>query len=107
MGRQLAQRRSGGWRPSATGAYKILRRHGLRTRWERLARLDGKAIGATGLATERAVRRLAGKGRARGVGRPGDLVCVDSVYIGTVKGVGRGWQLTAGAAAGSSRVAPG
>ena len=33
----------GGLRLSATGVYKILRRHGLRTRWERLARLEGTA----------------------------------------------------------------
>ncbi len=102
---QLAQRRSGGWRLSATGAYKILRRHGLRTRWERLAHLDGRALGAAGLVTERAARRVARKGRPGEVGRPGDLVCLDSFYIGNVKGVGRVWQLTACDAAASYGIA--
>jgi transposase len=92
---QLAQRRYKGWRVSATGAYKILRRHGLRTRWERLARVDGKALAATGLVTERAARRLARRVRPGEAGRPGDLVCLDSFYIGKVKGAGRVWQLTA------------
>jgi hypothetical protein len=75
---QLRQRRSGGWRLSATGAYQILRRHGLRTRWERLARLEGEALGATGLLTERTARRLLRHERHLEAERPGDLVCLDS-----------------------------
>ena len=98
---QLAQRRYGGWRLSATGAYKVLRRHGLRTRWERLARLDGRALPTTALVSERIARRLARKQRHRLAERPGDLVCLDSFYIGNVKGVGRVWQLTACDAAAS------
>jgi transposase InsO family protein len=92
---QLGQRRYGGWRLSATGVYKILRRHGLRTRWERLARLEGEALVARGLVTERTARRLTRADRHLEAERPGDLVCLDSFYIGKLKGVGRLWQLTA------------
>jgi len=92
---QLAQRRHGGWHLSATGAYKILRRHGLGTRWERLAGFEGSAPAAPRLVTERAARRLAKQARPAEAGRPGDLVCVDSFYIGEFNGVGRVWQLTA------------
>ena len=91
---QLALRHYGGWRISATGAYKILKRHGLRTRWERLARLEGAALVDTGLVTERSARVLA-KARHIEAERPGDLVCLDSFYIGKLKGVGKLWQLTA------------
>jgi transposase InsO family protein len=92
---QLRQRRYGGWRLSATGAYQILRRHGLPTRWERLARLEGEALVATGLLTERTARRIV----------TGDLVCLDSFYLGKLKGVGRVWQLTACDAATSYGIA--
>lgn len=103
---QLRQRRYGGWRLSATGAYKILRRHGLRTRWERLARLEGEALVATGLLTERTRRLALGQqGRHIEAERPGDLVCLDSFYIGKLKGVGRLWQLTACDAAASYGIA--
>ena len=102
---QLRQRRYGGWRLSATGAYKILRRHGLRTRWERLARLEGEALVATGLLTERAARRLVRKDRHIEAERPGDLVCLDGFFIGKLKGVGRVWQLTACDAAASYGIA--
>jgi transposase InsO family protein len=102
---QLRQRRYGGWRLSATGAYKILCRHGLRTRWERLARLEGEALVATGLLTERMARRLVRKERHIEAERPGDLVCLDGFYIGKLKGVGRVWQLTACDAAASYGIA--
>ncbi len=89
---QLRLRRYGGWRLSATGAYKILRRHGLRTRWERLARLEGAALETLGLVTERTARQVPPHVEAR---QPGELVCLDSFYIGKLKGVGKVWQLTA------------
>jgi hypothetical protein len=60
---QLRQRCYGGWRLSATGAYKSLRRHGLRTRWERLARLEGEALVGDG-AADRADGASAGEERA-------------------------------------------
>lgn len=84
----------GGWRISPTGVYKIFRRHGLRTRWERLARLEGAALETLGLVTERGRRRLQRLAHVEAE-RPGDLVCFDSFYIGKLKGVGSLWQLTA------------
>jgi transposase InsO family protein len=102
---QLRQRRYGSWRISATGAYKILRRHGVRTRWERLARLEGEALVVSGLLTERTARRLSQEARHIEAERPGDLVCLDSFYIGKLKGVGRVWQLTACDAATSYGIA--
>ncbi|HEV2112453.1 MAG TPA: helix-turn-helix domain-containing protein [Gammaproteobacteria bacterium] len=89
---------------SPTGVYKILRRHGLRTRWERLARLEGAALQTLGLVTERSARQLA-KTRHVEAERPGELVCLDSFYIGHLKGVGKLWQLTACDAASSYGVA--
>lgn len=97
---QLRQPAWGGVRLSPTGVYKILRRHGLRTRWERLARLEGTALETLGLVTERTARQLA-KTRHVEARRPGDLVCLDCFYIGHLKGVGRVWQVTACDAASS------
>jgi len=37
--------------------------------------------------------------------RPGELVCIDTLYIGNLKGVGKLWQLTACAAASSYAMA--
>ena len=97
-------RRLGSARLSATGVYKILRRQGLRTRWERLARLEGAALETLGLVTERTARarRPAPHVAAE---RAGDLVCLDSFYIGHLKGVGKLWQLTACDAATSYGIA--
>lgn len=77
---------------SPSGVYKILTRHGLRTRWERLARLEGAALETLGLVTERTARRVHPHVAAR---RPGDLVSLDCFYVGHLKGVGKVWQLTA------------
>lgn len=89
---QLRRRCYGGWPVSATGVYKILRRHGLRTRWERLARLEGAALDHLGLLTARTKARLQRHVEAR---RPGELVCLDCFFVGRLKGVGTVWQLTA------------
>ncbi len=105
IGDQLSQRRSGGWRISATGAYQILRRHGVRTRWERLARLEDEALVARGLVTERTARRVAQAARHLEAARPGDLVCLDRFDLGKLKGVGKLWQLTACDAATSYGIA--
>lgn len=101
---QLRRPAFGGRAVSPTGVYKILRRHGLRTRWERLARLEGAALETLGLVTERSARQLA-KLRHVEAERPGDLVCLDSFYIGHLKGVGKLWQLTACDAASSYGIA--
>ena len=89
---QLRRRAYGSWGISPSGVYKILTRHGLRTRWERLARLEGAALETLGLVTERTARRVHPHIEAR---QPGDLVSLDSFYVGHLKGVGRVWQLTA------------
>ena len=101
---QLALPAYGGVRISGTAVYKILKRHGLQTRWERLARLEGAALESIGLVTERSAKTLA-KLRHVEASRPGELVCLDSFYIGRLKGVGRVWQLTACDAASSFGVA--
>ena len=41
---QLRQPLWGGWHISGSGVYAILRRHGLQTRWERLTRLEARAV---------------------------------------------------------------
>jgi len=88
-------------RLSGSGAYAILRRHGPSSRWERLARTEIHAA-TNGLLTERTRAALL---EARGAApqhieasRPGELVCLDTFYIGNLKGVGKVWQLTSHAA---------
>ena len=78
---------------------RILRRAGLATRHARLAVLEHQAVRTVGLLTERTRQRLwrARHGRTRHVHatEPGELVCVDTFYIGNLKGVGKVWQITA------------
>lgn len=95
-------------RLSNSGAYAILRRHGLSSRWERLARTEIHAA-TNGLLTERTRAALQ---EARGAApqhieaaKPGELVCLDTFYIGNLKGVGKVWQYTACDAACSFAVA--
>lgn len=83
---------------------RILRRHGLPTRRERLAVLELHSARHAGLLTDRTRRALQeARGRKRHVEarQPGELVCLDSFYIGKLKGVGKVWQLTACDAASS------
>jgi hypothetical protein len=89
---QLRQPRWGHWRLSASGAYGILKRHGLQTRWERLTRLEARALTDAGVVTERTRRRLV-RPHVAAV-EPGDLVCLNAFYVGKLKGVGKVWQLT-------------
>ena len=83
---------------SASGAYAILKRQGLSSRWERLARTEVHAA-ANGLLTERtrdALREARGATPAHvEASHPGELVCLDTFYIGNLKGVGKVWQYTA------------
>ena len=90
---QLHQPRWGRWRVSPSGVYGILKRHGLQTRWERLTRLEARALDVQGLVTERTRRRVVRPHLA--AEHPGDVVCVDAFYVGKLKGVGKVWQLTA------------
>ena len=94
---------------SPSTVQRILRRAGLGRRRERLALLEHHSTGTCGLLTERTRRQLA---RARGqwarhvhAAVPGELVCLDTFYIGKLKGVGRVWQITACDAACSYGVA--
>jgi transposase InsO family protein len=89
--------------------YRILRRHRLQTRFERLVILEQHAAETAGLLTERTRRKLL---RAQGhkprhvqASVPGELVCIDTFYIGKLKGVGKVWQYTACDAATSFGVA--
>ena len=106
---QLARPEHGGYRVAPATIYRFLRRTGLRTRFERLAVLEAHSAQAAGLLTERTRRRLAAARRRRGphvaARRPGDLVCLDTFYIGKLKGVGKVWQYTACDAACSYAIA--
>jgi transposase InsO family protein len=76
---------------------RCLRRVGLRTRRERLAVLEAHSA-TGGLLTERtrrALRRARRQGRHVAAETPGDLVCLDTFYLGKLKGVGKVWQVTA------------
>ena len=83
---------------SSSTIYRALPRMGLGTRQQRLVVLEQHSAWRAGLLTERTRRQLA---RARGQRRhveakePGELVCLDTFYIGRLKGVGKVWQITA------------
>jgi transposase InsO family protein len=78
---------------------RLLRRVGLATRRARLTVLEQQAARTAGLLTERSRQALwrARHGRTRHVEatEPGQLVCLDTFYIGNLKGVGKVWQITA------------
>jgi transposase InsO family protein len=96
---QLARPEHGGWRVAPSTIYRLLRRLGLATRWQRLAVLETHSARAAGLLTERTRRHLVAAQRRRGphvaAHTPGELVCLDTFYIGKLKGVGKVWQYTA------------
>jgi transposase InsO family protein len=93
---------------SPTTAWRALRRVGLGTRVQRLLVLEGHSAASAGLLTERTRRRLT-RSRHVAAEEPGELVCLDTFYIGKLKGVGKLWQITACDAASSyamARVVP-
>jgi transposase InsO family protein len=100
-----------GWRlkVAPSTVQRVLRRAGLATRRARLTVLEHQAARTAGLLTERTRQRLwrARYGRTRHVEatEPGELVCLDTFYIGNLKGVGKVWQITACDAASSYGVA--
>ena len=73
---------------------KHLVAHGLGTRAQRLARAAAVTAATTGLLTD-AARDDEPFGFCLAAGGPGELVCVDSFYIGKLKGVGKVYQLSA------------
>jgi hypothetical protein len=76
---------------------------------QRLAWVPVDTVQTAGLLTERARRTpwQAQHGQSRHVAarEPGELVCLDTFYIGQLKGVGKVWQITACDAACSYGVA--
>ena len=82
-----------GFQISASGAQKILNRHGLGRRRQRVAALAQLTAATSGLVTDDA--KDGPFGFCHFAARPGDLVALDSFYIGNLKGVGKVWQLTA------------
>ena len=83
-----------GWWVSKTTVQKLLVDHGLGRRAQRVARAAAIAAATTGLVTE-AVAEDEPFGFCHWAAGPGELVAVDSFYVGNLKGVGRVYQLTA------------
>ena len=73
---------------------KHLVAHNLGKRSQRLARAAAITAATTGLVTE-AAREDEPFGFCLATGGPGELVCLDSFYIGKLKGVGKVYQLSA------------
>ena len=83
-----------GYAIAKTTVQKHLVDHGLGKRAQRLARAAAIAALAGGLITEAAASDEL-FGFCHFAARPGDLVALDSFYIGNLKGVGKVYQLTA------------
>ena len=101
--------RQWGLRVAPSTVQRALRRAGLATRRQRLTVLEHHAVRTAGLLTARTRQQLwrARHGQTRHVEArtPGELVCLDTFYIGQLKGVGKVWQVTACDAACSYGVA--
>jgi transposase InsO family protein len=78
---------------STAGVQKVLRRHRLGHRSQRLAALAQLTAAAGGPVTDTALEGPFGF--CHFAARPGDLVALDSFYVGKLKGIGRVWQFTA------------
>ena len=70
--------------------WRLLRRHRLGTRGARLAVLERHSADTAGLLTERTARSH----RHVEADQPGDLLSLDTFYVGKLKGVGKVWQIT-------------
>ena len=94
--RQLADRLAElGYDIGKTTVQRILVDHGLGRRRQRIARAAAIAALA-GIITEPVTEELSEPfGFCHWAGRPGDLMALDSFYIGNLKGVGKVYQLTA------------
>jgi len=91
---------------SASTIWRALHRLGLGTRMDRLLVLEMHSAKSAGLLTERTRRNLSRrKVRHVQAEHPGELVCIDTFYIGKLKGVGKLWQITACDAASSYAMA--
>jgi helix-turn-helix protein/integrase-like protein len=70
--------------------WRLLRRHQLGTRVARLAVLERYSAATTGLLTERTAKPT----RHVEADQPGELLSLDTFYVGKLKGVGKVWQIT-------------
>ena len=75
---------------AATTIWRLLKRAQLGTRRQRLAVLERASAATTGLLTERMVKAV----RHVAADQPGDLLSLDTFYVGKLKGVGKVWQIT-------------
>ena len=92
--RQLADRLADrGYVVSKTTVQKLLVDHSMGRRHQRVARAAALAAIVTGLVAEPVVEEIFGF--CHWAAHPGDLIAVDSFYIGNLKGVGKLYQLTA------------
>ena len=78
---------------SASGVAKVLRRHGLGTAKQRVAALASLTAADAGQVTDAALEGPFGF--CLFATRPGQVVSLDTFYVGRLKGVGAVWQLTA------------
>lgn len=74
--------------------WRLLRRHQLGTRRARLAVLEQFSAATQGILTERTAQRDRRRTRHVAAAVPGDLLSLDTFYVGKLKGVGKVWQLT-------------
>jgi hypothetical protein len=92
--RQLTDRLGDrGYVVSKTTVQKLLVGHDMGRRHQRVARAAALAALVRGVVAEPVVEEVFGF--CHWAGRPGDLIAVDSFYIGHLKGVGKLYQLTA------------
>jgi transposase InsO family protein len=82
-----------GVRLSPSGVQKILGRHRLGRRGQRVAALAQLTAATTGILTTAA--KDGPFGFCHFAARPGDLVALDTFYVGKLKDIGPVWQLTA------------
>jgi transposase InsO family protein len=78
---------------SASGVAKVLRRHHLGTAKQRVAALASLTAVDTGLVTQQALEGPFGF--CMYASQPGQVVSLDTFYVGRLKGIGAVWQLTA------------
>lgn len=76
---------------SRSGVQKVLTRHGLATRAQRIETLAALTAASTGVIT----RQSDPYGFCHFAAAAGDLVGLDAFYVGKLKGIGAVWQLTA------------
>lgn len=85
--------RARGVHRSASGVAKVLRRHHLGTARQRVAALASLTAAETGQITDAALEGPFGF--CLFASTPGQVVSLDTFYVGRLKGVGAVWQLTA------------